>query len=222
LIVPLIVLTLFLTLSAMTLSNASTATSYIRAHSNNIYASAYSKPTEEPDKISGVTYDQFLTYMTDLPQFAHLKNDDAYAKRVQHLFDAMSGGKRYLTRDDVFHGMIESLAPLRDDFGYATLGVFLVNLFYFIAYLGSYWQLKSVQLEKQIEALKMQKAVFAAQQAAQQQAAASSQALLDAGADEQARMFDYFDEDYDELLLGDDFGADALGIELAGFGDSAA
>jgi len=215
-IVPFVIIVLFFTLACMTLSDASLATGYIRSHSDGIYTSASLKPSEDPQKIHGVTYDQFLTYMSELPQFVHLKEDVSFTERVKRIFDSMCDGKLYLTRDDVFGGMLASLSPLRTEFGVSALFVFLINLFFLVAFLGSYYQLQSVQLEKQIEALKVQKALYAAQQAAAAAAVSSSQALLEAGAQEQAWMLDYADDDYDDLLLdgnGDDGGLGGLGLD---------
>ncbi len=227
-VVPLITIIFFLILCAMTLSDSAMSTEYIRAHSDNIYKVAFAKPTAIPNP-AGVLLDQFQQYMTGLPQFAHLKDDDAFLDRMSRLFDAMDrNDKEYLTRDDMFHGMLDSLAPLRNDFGYSALGVFLVALFFFIAYLASYAYLRSTKLEKQIEALKEQKALFAAQQAAAEAAAASSATLLDVGVDEQARMFDYMDDELDAVLIDEDdeddlYGSGGGDVELmSGMYDSAA
>lgn len=163
-LVPVLVLTLFVSLSVLALSDTSASTDYMRQQSDRIYSNAISINSDDGSGGGGgssgnekvLTRSLFEAYFGRVDQFKNRLVDFKFMRRLQNLFDSLSGGKEYLTRDDLYKGVLISLEPLRRDFGISMTFCSIIAFFFFLSYIIWYSHLRTEKFEDKLRILRTQ------------------------------------------------------------------
>jgi len=175
-LMPLVIFGMLLTLAVFSLADTDISTYYVKEHAD----AEWLRMTNGAVEYNSLDWSTYWNYITSLPQFEQYKDDPNFLTTVNRIFTSLANGKTYVTQDDLYHGVLRSLDPVRRDMGISVTACAFILVLFFILYVVWYRHLQSIRFEEKLRVLKTQ----AALRAAESRPITASASVMDAENDE--------------------------------------
>jgi len=128
-VLPVVILTLFLSLAVLALAHTPVSDKYVRAHSEEVFRRA------DTNHDGYVDFFEFQQYTLSLDQYQGFNSSEFRDRLIQVFDDLDVNNDGYLTPDDMFRGVLEALEPPRQRFGISVTVVGAVT----VAFMALCW-----------------------------------------------------------------------------------